>query len=411
VVGSPYCIRRYQVDAHLGGPEGLAAARTALAERGMRLLLDFVPNHVAPDHPWALDQPELFVRGTDDDLARDPASFVRVGPHVLARGRDPFFPAWPDVVQLDAFDPGLRAAAAWTLADIGRQCDGVRCDMAMLMLNDVFGRTWGERAGRAPEVEYWDEVIRSVRRSHPGFTFVAEAYWDREWDLMELGFDYCYDKRLYDRLVHEGAESVRGHLSGDVGYQRRLLRFVENHDEPRAAATFPPDRQRAATVATLTQTGMRLVHEGQLTGARVRLPVFLGRFPPEPVDTDLEAFHRGLLGVLADPTFRTGEWRLAGVSGWPGNEGWSRLVAWTWAGEHRWLVVVNLGDATAAGHVATGWDDLRGHDLRLVDPLAGTTFERTGDDVAGGLYIELGPWQYHLLRVEHTETDDDGEGP
>jgi hypothetical protein len=403
VVGSPYCIRRYVVDDHLGGPDGLAAARAALAERGLRLLLDFVPNHVAPDHPWALEQPELFVRGDDGDLARDPASFVRVGDHVLARGRDPFFPAWPDVVQLNAFDPGLRAAATWTLGDLGRQCDGVRCDMAMLMLEDVFERTWGERAGRRPERDYWAEVIPAVRRSHPGFTFVAEAYWDREWDLMQQGFDYCYDKRLYDRLAHEDADSVRRHLGGDLDYQRRLLRFVENHDEPRAAATFPPARQRAATVTTLTQAGMRLVHQGQETGAKVRLPVFLGRFPDEPVDEDLARFHRSLLDALDDPTFRDGEWRLARVSGWDGNQTARNLVAWAWTGESRWLVVVNLSAASSSGHVATGWDDLRGQTLRLVDPMAWTTFERTGDDLAGGLYVSLDPWQWHLLRVDGIE--------
>src|SRR5262245_26148633 len=163
VAGSPYCIRRYVVDPHLGGRAGLAAARIALAERGLGLLLDFVPNHVAPDHPWVVDQPEYFVQGTDADAERDPASFVRVGDAVLARGRDPYFPAWPDVVQLNAFAPGLRAAAVATLREIAAQCDGVRCDMAMLMMSDIFERTWGERAGPRPGEEYWVTAIGAIK--------------------------------------------------------------------------------------------------------------------------------------------------------------------------------------------------------------------------------------------------------
>src|SRR4051812_5082233 len=286
VVGSPYCIRGYAADPHLGGPAALAAARAALAECGLKLILDFVPNHLAPDHPWTSVHPEYFVRGDEDDLARDPSSFVRVGDSVLACGRDPYFPAWPDVVQLNAFSDGLRAAAAETLTSIAAQCDGVRCDMAMLMLNDIFERTWGRRVGDRPEGDYWPTVIDAVRRSRLDFVFLAEAYWDLEWTLQQQGFDYCYDKRLYDRLAHEGTEQVRGHLSGNVGYQRRLLRFLENHDEPRAAAVFPGGKERAAAVATLSQTGARLVHEGQLEGRSVQLPVFLGRRPDEPPDAE-----------------------------------------------------------------------------------------------------------------------------
>ncbi len=154
-VGSPYCVRRYVVDPHLGGPQGLARARAELAARGLNVILDFVPNHVAPDHPWAAAHPEYFVQGTADDLRDDPASFVEIGGAVFARGRDPYFPAWPDVLQLNAFSPGLRQAAIDTIGDIARQSDGVRCDMAMLMLDDIFTRTWGARAGERPSQDYW----------------------------------------------------------------------------------------------------------------------------------------------------------------------------------------------------------------------------------------------------------------
>ena len=187
VVGSAYCVRDYVVDPQLGGDHGLAVARAALADRGVRLVLDFVPNHVAIDHPWTTEHPEYFVQGDERDLESDPASFVRVGDRVLACGRDPYFPAWTDVVQLDASRPDVRAAAADVVGAIAERCDGVRCDMAMLMLDDVFDRTWAGRAKGRTECPTGvgatgRTVIGSVRREHPDFVFWAEAYWGTEPD-------------------------------------------------------------------------------------------------------------------------------------------------------------------------------------------------------------------------------------
>src|SRR6201999_1894198 len=246
--------------------------------------LDYVPNHVAPDHPWIESRPGCFVQATEDDLARDPASYLRTPAGIVARGRDPYFPAWPDVVQLNAFSQELRDDVAEMLIGVGSQCDGLRCDMAMLMTNEVFARTWHLDP---PAEDFWPLLIGRVKAVHPDLVFIAEAYWDMEWELQQQGFDYCYDKRLYDRLVHEGADAVRGHLSADPAYQERLLRFIENHDEPRGAATFAPGPARAAAVVASTVQGARLFHDGQLDGHRVHIPVFLARGPQEAPDEDL----------------------------------------------------------------------------------------------------------------------------
>ena len=289
-VGSAYCVRRYVVDKQLGGPEGLSAARQELAKRGLRLILDFVPNHVAPDHPWVIVHPNYFVQGNLDDAKSDPASFISLGGHVFACGRDPYFPAWQDVLQLNAFQPELRRAVLETVLSIAGQCDGIRCDMAMLLLNSIFERTWGSRAGQPPATEYWRDLIPAVKKTYPDFLFVAEAYWDLEWELQQQGFDFCYDKRLYDRLEHDNAESVRLHLCADLAYQAKLLRFIENHDEPRAAATFSSTKERAAAVTIATLPGARLFHEGQFEGRKIRLPVFLGRRPAETRRSTIASF-------------------------------------------------------------------------------------------------------------------------
>ena len=402
IVGSPYCVRRYRVDPVLGGPEGLARARTELARRGVRLLCDFVPNHVAPDHPWVAEHPEYFVRGTEDDLATEPPAYLSTAGGVLALGRDPYFAPWPDVVQLDPTNPELRAAVVETLLAIAEQCDGVRCDMAMLQLDDVVAQTWGDRVGPPGPAPYWTEVIGAVRAAHPDFLFAAEAYWDREPDLVGQGFDHCYDKRLYDRLVTDDAGSVRAHLGADPEYQRHLVRFLENHDEPRAAATFAPDRGAAAGVVVATVPGALLLFQGQLTGRRRHLPVQLGRWPDDEPDPVVEERWRRLLGVLAAEDLRSGRWSTVEVEGWPDNDGFEHLLAWQWAGtDRRHLVVVNFSGERADGRVlVTG---TAGGDWDLIDLLGGETYTRQGDDMdpatGGGLYVARDPYGAHLFRL------------
>ncbi len=403
VIGSPYCVRRYVVDASFGGPAALAEARAALAARGVRLLLDYVPNHVAPDHPWVTSHPELFVNGHEADIQAEPAAWVRAAGHILAHGRDPYFPPWPDVVQLDAFSPALRAATAATLTDIAAQCDGIRCDMAMLMTNQVFAKTWGGRTGREPGEEFWPAVIAGLRSRHPQTVLIAEAYWDMEWTLQQQGFDFCYDKRLYDRIVGGDVSGVHDHLRAGLDYQSRLVRFLENHDEPRIADTLPGDAERAAAVAIATLPGATLWHQGQFEGRRVRPPVFLSRRPAEPPDTALAGWYRRLLTAVASHRVRAGTWQLLEVGGWPDNDSCRNLLAWSWSaadGASRHLVVVNFSAEPADGRVGLGWTDLRGRDWTLTDLLDDRVFERNGDELADqGLFVALPPRGCHLLAV------------
>ena len=182
-------------------------------------------------------------------------------------------------MQLNAFAAAARAATAATLNDIADQCDGIRCDMAMLMFNDIFAKTWGSRAGQRPDEEFWPFVLAELRARHPEAVLIAEAYWDTEWTLQQQGFGFCYDKRLYDRILEQNPPDVHGHLLADLDYQSRMLRFLENHDEPRIAGKLPALLQRAAAVTIATLPGATLWHEGQFEGRRVHVPVFLDGGP------------------------------------------------------------------------------------------------------------------------------------
>jgi hypothetical protein len=366
VTGSPFAIQAYEVAPALGGEAALARLRERAARRGLSLMLDFVPNHVSPDHPWVVDHPEWLVQGTEDELVRDPASWIRLGSRILAHGRDPYFPGWPDTVQLDYRHPGLRAAMTAELCGVAARCDGVRCDMAMLVLPEVFERTWGARSrtGHAP-APFWPEAATAARRIRPGFTLMAEVYWDLEWTLQQQGFDFTYDKRLYDRLREGEAGPVREHLRAEPGFQDRSARFLENHDEPRAAATFPPERQRAAAVVTFLAPGLRFFHEGQLEGRRTHVSMHLGRRPAEPVDAPLRAFYLALLEAL-----------------------------------RRLLACVNFGPTQGQCRVEARLGGLEAGPVVLRDLLGEDRYERDGAELAGpGLFLDLPAWGCHLFEA------------
>ena len=403
IAGSGFAITGYRVHDRLGGEEALARLRERLRGRSLRLLLDFVPNHTGIDHPWVDEHPEYYIQGTAQDLAHAPQNFTRVtragGDLVLAHGRDPYFPGWPDTLQLDYANPATQDAMISQLAKIAAQCDGVRCDMAMLVLPDVFERTWGRRAPL-----FWPDAIRRVREDVPRFCFMAEVYWDLEWTMQQQGFDYAYDKRLYDRLRDGDAVPVRQHLQAGLDYQNKLARFMENHDEPRAAAAFTPGMHEAAAVITYLSPGLRFFHHGQFEGRRKRISPHLVRAPIEAPDGALQQFYDRLLAVLRHPTVRDGDWQLLeSTPAWEGNWTSDCFVAWLWTGTagDRWLVAVNYAANQSQCYVRLPQLD-HGHGvLHFEDQMGGGGFDRDQNDLdARGLYVDLPAWGYHIFATE-----------
>jgi hypothetical protein len=271
--------------------------------------------------------------------------------------------------------------------------------MAMLLLPEVFERTWGKR----PQ-PFWPAATERVRAGHPEFVFLAEVYWDLEWTLQQEGFDYCYDKRLYDRLREYDARAIRDHIrSASFDYQRKLARFLENHDEERAAAVFPPPMHKAAAMITFFSPGLRFFHEGQLEGARIRVPTQLVRAPDEANDPEIHEFYGRLIAVLQRTEFHEGQWTFCDpLPAWPGNWSCNGFVAFTWHGREsgRFLVVVNYQDAQGQCHMRLPFADIQGKKCRITDRMGTAEYERDGSAMCDpGLYIDLGPWGYNLFEV------------
>jgi glycosidase len=398
--GSPYCVKEYSVDPRFGGNKALAIAREELARRGMKLLLDFVPNHIALDHKWVKQYPEYLIKADEMDLLRNPRDYFQTENGIFANGRDPFFPPWQDVAQLNAFSSGYRYAAAEVLENIGKMCDGVRCDMAMLMLNRVFSYIWQSRAGEIPATEFWSEIIPQVHKRYPEMLFLAEAYWGLEWDLQQLGFDYCYDKRLYDRLIQENAETIRQHLSADIQYQSHLVRFIENHDEERAAARLSIQQLKAASVITATLPGATLLYEGQWEGRKSRNHVLLGRRQPEPVNTELKAFYKTLLSEVRKIPIDA-SWQMCEIKGWEDNQTCNNLIAYIWTSRKRKaIIIVNYSDHSAQGKIRLHWGGKMESTIELHDLFGKDSFIRESADlIENGLFVDLSARGFHYFSV------------
>ena len=412
ISGSPLAVQRYAAHVDFGGPESLTRFRSRLRNRGLKLMLDFVPNHTALDHRWVVERPEYYVQGTDADLADQPDNWFRVntcrGRQVMAHGRDPNYPGWPDTAQLNYRARELRRAMIDILLTIAGQCDGVRCDMAMLLLPEIMQRTWGERAkpaeGSPPiDAPFWPDAITAVHRTSPDFVFLAEAYWDLEWTLQQQGFDYTYDKRLYDRLHERNAAAVRGHLTANADFQRKSVRFLENHDEPRAAAAFQPEVHRAAAVVAYLVPGARFFHDGQLQGRRLRTPPHVRRRPDEPVDAGLAGFYERLLETLRGPVVHAGQWRLHECQpAWSENSTFAQFIVVTWqTGDgQRLLAVVNYGPAAGQCYVRLEFAGAETGRLLLRDRFSDAVYERDAAELNScGLYLDMPAWGLHVFDV------------
>ena len=305
---SPYAVTEYSINPSLGDEKELDIFRQRLSVLGIKLMLDFVPNHLALDNTWLPEHSEYFVTVSNEEQYLDPHScFEYKRDHYLAHGKDPYFPSWTDTLQLNYANPKTHALMMENLLTVSEKCDAVRCDVAMLILKSVFDTTWAPLAGPMPN-EFWPKAIKAVKSRKPDFLFLAESYWNKEWELQQMGFDYTYDKPFYDHITSHPIDitRLREHLKAEWNYRSKLCLFLENHDEPRAAKKLGPNHLVAALIL-VTSPGMHLIHQGQMEGFRQQLPVQLLRQADESSSDELYDFYRKLFKLTNTAIFTKGK--------------------------------------------------------------------------------------------------------
>lgn len=335
---SPYAVRDYLPDPDLGDESEMKILRERMNKIGMKLLLDFVSNHLSIDNPYFESNPDYFVTAGEEAAGEYKNLFfksMKNGKEVYAAyGRDPNYPPWTDTVQVNYYNPEAREKMTELLIRVSDMCDGVRCEMVMLTLSDVYENTWGvmlEREGRRkPAGEFWLFAIREVRKRRPDFVFLAEVYWGLEWRLQQMGFDYTYDKVIYDRLKASCASDVRGHLRVERLYQKRSARFIDNHNEVPSLKSFGEKKSMAAAVVISTIKGLRFFYDAQLDGLDFKVPLNVTDFDYR-IRMDVRKFYEKLLKIVDHPAFHGGEWSLIDtLPAGPEDKTNADVLSWSW---------------------------------------------------------------------------------
>ena len=394
VIGSPYAITEYTCNPDIGTDEDLIWLRQQLNLKGMKLMLDFVPNHSAVDAPTATSNPRLYMRAPNGKS--DPKRYTDSG---LAYGKDPYFDPWRDVIQWNYWESQTRTLMKDNLLTVLKYADGARCDMAHLLLNDVFGKTWKEELDAngytRPNQEFWEYAFREVKTRYPNAILLAEVY--EEWQielLHKLGFTYCYDKLLLDKL-EKGAYEVNDyiHYKGEQ-YWGHVAHFVENHDENRAVFNMGGNIEKAKAAGTIAATigGMIFFNHGQWSGLRNKLDVHLRRGASESEDSSVAKYYDTLTKIIAEPAFKGSNyyfvWNMSGDKA-------RDFIAYI---RDKYLVVVNYSSYYGCAEVPiynVGGSGM----VNIREMISGSIYYRNADTMRGvGLTVCLKSYQAQIFK-------------
>ncbi|KAH0786433.1 alpha-amylase family protein [Histomonas meleagridis] len=397
VIGSPYCIVSYTCNSEIGTDEDLTWLRQQLNKRGMKLMLDYVPNHSAIDAPEVTTTPSFYIRCPQGETP-DPNIYISNG---IAYGCGEWCSPWTDVAQFNYMDTEFRNSRIQVLKKIASLSDGCRCDMAHLILNDKFWSYWQrqlEAYGYTKQsTEFWADAISAVKAEYPNFIFMAESYGDVLHTLHNCGFDYTYDKDLLDNLrdgnVWQFKQTV---YNTDLSYKKRLAHFTENHDEPRSIANMGGNVERAdaAAAALLTLPGLRFFFQNQNDGLTKKLDVHLRRAVSESPNSKVQYFYNKLYSILNMEALKTGDFTMQTITGS------DTILTWKWVkGDSHVLVTVNFSPNQSGGYIICSDAPLSGSTIPVKEMINDVVYDRDPNEMrSNGLFVLLDGYQVQIFE-------------
>ena len=327
LLGSYYSIADYRaVNPEFGTAADFVRFADAAHRQGQKVILDWVPNHTAYDHPWITQHPDWYVHRADGSIMN-------------ARDNENHETDWTDVAELDYDNPQLRRAM---IADMRywmdvMHVDGFRCDVA----------------GGVPD-DFWAEARRELGAGHPGLFMLAEA----ESPSTHAAFDMTYGWTFYETLIAvAGGKKPVAALDGyfareDSTYPRDAYRmyFTTNHDKNSWEGTeferFGANAQAAYVLSATVEGSMPLLYSGQEVSNTKRLR-FFERDTINWKGKSLAGFYSAVFALKhVQPALANGE--AGGAQQKLASDGGDRVYAFTRTrGRNTVLVAVNFGDAAA----------------------------------------------------------------
>ena len=400
IIGSPYSITEYICNPEIGTNEDLIWLRKELNSRNIKLMLDFVPNHSAIDAPTS-SNPKLYIRAPKNksNLERYTDSGF-----AFARYNNNIKP-WKDVIQFNYWEKETRKIMKDNLMTVLSFADGVRCDVAGLLLNDVIEKNWKEELDywgyKRPETEFWELALNEAKNKYKDVIFLAEVYDEKQIDLLtKLGFTYTYNKDLLEKLKGDSNEVNAYIKSVKEEYWMHSANFVENHDENRAVYNMGSiEKAQAAGTIAITIGGMIFINHGQWNGYKNKLDVHLRRGYDEMENDEIKKYYKKLMRIVQDPAF-TGE-KMTIIENIEGDKKYDFVSYIREKEESYYLIVVNYSNSFGCSKIPIF--NLKGKgECSLREVIYDREYIRNADNIRNeGLIICLSPWESQIFKYNY----------